>query len=356
MTPSLVTGAVGEALWTIVSKNVRVAHSEDGVGEEELTPVAGNGRGPLVEIDHPCYGETAHRRYARLHLAVAPRCNLSCAYCDRRLGDCAHLSRPGLASRLLSPTEVPALVSRAFQEEPRLRVIGVAGPGEPLANPETFEALALAGKAWTDLAETMPPEMDLPVQPVLCLSTNGLLLEEKTPDLVRLGVLTVSVTVNAVSPEIGRHIYLEVRPDDPSDPAGRILTGTNGATLLFQRQMAGIRRATTAGLAVKVNTVLIPGVNWGKVPGRPAESPSEPAEIAAAAAAAGASLHNIVPLIPLGAMTGWSRPSCDDLRLARREAGRFLSQFRHCRQCRADAVGVPAEAQGYRPRTPLRGG
>ena len=335
--------------------------------------VSRSGQPNAGPVEHPCYGEAAHARYARLHLAVAPRCNVTCAYCDRRVGDCAHIARPGVTARILPPSEVPSLVRQALLAEPRLRVIGVAGPGEPLANPETFEALALARETWK--------------QAILCLSTNGLLLEEKAPELARLGVRTVSVTVNAVSPAVGAHIYLEVRPgsapggqrlgDGESLASRHPLTGELRAAFLVRRQLAGIRRAVAVGLTVKVNTVLIPGVNFeGAGPGaletgasesgaletgasesgametrtletgtletgvaRPGRS--EIGLVAWAVARAGASLHNIVPLIPLGAMADRPRPSCDELRRARREAAGFLPQFRLCRQCRADAVGVP---------------
>jgi len=87
---------------------------------------------------------------------------------------------------------------------------------------------------------------------------------------------------------------------------------------------------------VKVNTVLIPGVNSG--PGS-----TEIHHVAQAAAQAGTYIQNIVPLIPLGAFAGLRAPTCDELRWARYAAGRYLPQFRRCQQCRADAVGVPAE-------------
>ena len=316
--------------------------------ETVVVSVSRSGQPNAGPVEHPCYGETAHARYARLHLAVAPRCNVTCAYCDRRVGDCAHVARPGVTARILPPSEVPSLVRQVLLAEPRLRVIGVAGPGEPLANPETFEALALARETWK--------------QAILCLSTNGLLLEEKAPELARLGVRTVSVTVNAVSPAVGAHIYLEVRPepapgeqclvDGESLASRHPLTGELGAAFLIRRQLTGIRRAVAVGLTVKVNTVLIPGVNFeGAGPGAletgaPRPGRSEIGLVARAVARAGASLHNIVPLIPLGAMADRPRPSCDELRRARREAAGFLPQFRLCRQCRADAVGVPGQEGG----------
>ena len=50
---------------------------------------------------HPCYNEGAHRRYARMHLPVAPKCNIQCNYCNRRY-DCCNESRPGVTSEVLS--------------------------------------------------------------------------------------------------------------------------------------------------------------------------------------------------------------------------------------------------------------
>ena len=51
-------------------------------------------------------------------------------------------SRPGVTSRVLSPEEALDLVRKVMQEHPYVKVVGIAGPGEPLANPETFEAMA----------------------------------------------------------------------------------------------------------------------------------------------------------------------------------------------------------------------
>lgn len=291
--------------------------------------------------EHPCYGEAAHARYARLHLPVAPRCNITCAYCDRRVGDCVHgagpTRRPGLSARIVAPAEVPDLVRTTLRAEPRLRVIGIAGPGEPLANPETFEALALAGKAWEEAA--------VAPKPVFCLSTNGLLLAEAVPKLVRLGVITLTVTLNAVTPDVAGRIYLWV---PYASSTGDWTAGSAGGPAADQtarlawfvgRQLAGIRRAAAAGLVVKVNTVLIPGVNDG--PGI-----TEIRHVARAAARAGAYIQNIIPLIPLGAFAHLRAPTCDELRWARDAASRYLPQFRLCRQCRADAAGVPAEEPG----------
>lgn len=296
----------------------------------------------VAVAEHPCFDEAAHSRYARLHLAVAPRCNIRCAYCDRRLGDCVHGNRPGMARRVLRPREVPELVRATLRSEPRLRVIGVAGPGEPLANPETFEALALAGRTWAEEASAPP---------VFCLSTNGLLLAEAVPRLVEHGVSTVTVTMSAVTPRLVELIYVRL-PEPPEVASSGAGQGAPAVHWFTGRQLAGIRRAAEAGLAVKVNTVLIPGVNLAAGPDAPGERTEadrqsdffeEVRQVAEAAAEAGACIQNIVPLIPLGAFAGLRPPACEELRRAREEAGLFVPQFRLCRQCRADAAGVPAE-------------
>ena len=34
--------------------------------------------------NHPCYSEEAHHHFARMHVAVAPACNIQCHYCNRK--------------------------------------------------------------------------------------------------------------------------------------------------------------------------------------------------------------------------------------------------------------------------------
>ncbi len=67
----------------------------------------------LVEL-HPCYSQEAHHFYARMHVAVAPRCNIQCKYCNRKF-DCVNESRPGVTSSSLAamPTLQPFLAAVA---------------------------------------------------------------------------------------------------------------------------------------------------------------------------------------------------------------------------------------------------
>ena len=110
--------------------------------------------------NHPCYSEEAHHHYARMHVAVAPACNIQCNYCNRKY-DCANESRPGVVSEKLTPEQAAKKVLAVASTIPQMTVLGIAGPGDPLANPEkTFKTFELIAKTAPDIK--------------LCLSTNGL--------------------------------------------------------------------------------------------------------------------------------------------------------------------------------------
>lgn len=137
---------------------------------------------------HPCYSPGAHHRYARMHLAVAPACNVQCNYCNRKF-DCANESRPGVVSELISPQEAIRKAKAVAAAIPQLSVIGIAGPGDPLANlGRTFNTLE-------GLRSQLPDVK-------LCVSTNGLMLPQSVDRLVELGVDHVTVTLNAIDARV----------------------------------------------------------------------------------------------------------------------------------------------------------
>ncbi|MEO0648849.1 MAG: nitrogenase cofactor biosynthesis protein NifB, partial [Cyanobacteria bacterium J06650_10] len=82
--------------------------------------------------NHPCYSESAHHHYARMHVAVAPACNIQCNFCNRKY-DCANESRPGVVSELLTPEEAAHKALVVAGKIPQMSVLGIAGPGDPLA-------------------------------------------------------------------------------------------------------------------------------------------------------------------------------------------------------------------------------
>ncbi|AEG16824.1 Radical SAM domain protein [Desulfofundulus kuznetsovii DSM 6115] len=261
-----------------------------------------------ITREHPCYNKAAARWFGRVHLPVAPDCNIKCRYCTR-LYDCANENRPGVTSRLMTPGEALEYVKRVVERDGRIRVVGVAGPGEPLANKATMYTLRLVHHRFPEL--------------IKCISTNGLLLAEKLPGLREAGVRAVTVTVNAVSPAVGGRIY------DCVSHRGRVYKGTAGAELLWRAQHAGIRLARELGMVVKVNSVLIPGVNDHHLE-----------EVARAVKAAGAHIMNIIPLIPQGKFAGLLPPPPERINLLRQKLSPIIEQVTHCRRCRADAVGM----------------
>ncbi len=87
---------------------------------------------------HPCFNADAKGKFGRVHLPVAPKCNIKCNFCDRKY-DCVNESRPGVTSTVLSPEQAGVYMQRVLEKEPRISVAGIAGPGDPFANgPETI--------------------------------------------------------------------------------------------------------------------------------------------------------------------------------------------------------------------------
>ena len=262
---------------------------------------------------HPCYCEDAHRSFARMHLPVAPRCNIQCNFCNRRF-DCCNESRPGVTSEVLTPEAAADKVAYVKERIPNLSVIGIAGPGDPLANEETFRSIELVRKRFPDLT--------------LCISTNGLALPDCADRLYDLGVRFVTVTVNALTPETGAEVY------DSVVFGGRRLGGVEGASVLLSRQLEGIERCASLGMAVKVNVVMIPGINDGEIP-----------DLVRKVKSLGAYMVNILPLIPVEGTRFADRraPTPQERREMMDRCELDARMMRHCRQCRADAIGLLGE-------------
>jgi nitrogen fixation protein NifB len=92
------------------------------------------------------------------------------------------------------------------------------------------------------------------------------------------------------------------------------------------------------GVLVKVNSVMIPGIN-----DRHLEAVSQHIK------AKGAFLHNVMPLIAepehgtFYGMTGQRGPTLEELQALQDKCAGDMKMMRHCRQCRADAVGMLGE-------------
>jgi len=257
--------------------------------------------------EHPCFSAGACHAFGRMHLAVAPKCNIQCNYCIREF-DCVNESRPGVTSQVLSPEEAVGRVKEVIKDFPYIKVIGIAGPGEPLFNDETFETLRLLKEDFPHL--------------IKCLSTNGLLLPEKVELLKDLGVSNITVTMSAVDPEIGEKIYSFINHH------GKKYTGREAAEILLKNQLEGLMMSVKLGLITKVNTVLIPTINDHHI-----------LDVAKKIKGIGVYLQNIMPLIPQYKFADITPPTLSQKRAIQDECSKTTKQMRHCRQCRADAIG-----------------
>ena len=268
-------------------------------------------KGKDIRSSHPCFSKEAHHKFARIHLPVAPACNIQCRYCIRKY-DCANESRPGITSKVMSPSEALDRVRVLIDRNDNISVIGIAGPGDPLANDSTFETLNMIHREFPEI--------------ILCISTNGLLLPDRLDDLIKAGVRSITITINAVMPEVAEKIY------SWAYYKGKKYLGRDAAELIVKNQARGLRNVIDAGLIVKVNTVYIPGINDAEIP-----------LIAWLAGSKGADLMNIMPLIPQAEFEHLQRPSMEMINSMREECIKYIPQMTHCRQCRADAFGILGE-------------
>jgi nitrogen fixation protein NifB len=268
----------------------------------------------LDTTQHPCFNDAARHQFARIHLPVAPHCNIQCNFCHREY-DCANESRPGVTTAVLSPLQAMRYLEAVLEKDPRIAVVGIAGPGDPFATPDTtMETLRLVRRRH--------PEM------LLCVASNGLNVMPYVAELAAIETSHVTITVNAVDPDIGAKIVAWVRDRK------RIYRGREGAELLWSRQAAAIRALKERGITVKINTILVPGVNDQHV-----------AEVARRVSELGADIANCLPLYPVAEtpFADIASPSPETVKAIRAEVAQFLPIMEHCTRCRADAVGLLGE-------------
>lgn len=282
--------------------------TESGKEPEECLPEEYSDSIKRLIAQHPCYNKDAQHKFGRIHLSVAPKCNIKCKYCDRKY-DCVNESRPGVTSEVLNPQQALEKTQKVLEEYPFIKVVGIAGPGDPLANEETFETFKLIKQHFPDVT--------------LCLSTNGLALPARIQDVLDSGVSTLTVTLNAIDPEIGAKIVDHVNYN------GKTYRGVEGASILLENQLEGIRKAVEAGLVVKINTVLVPGINEDHI-----------IEIAQKLNDMGVYIMNVMPLICQADFADWTAPTPQERKAVQDSCEPYVQQMRHCRQCRSDAYGL----------------
>lgn len=261
---------------------------------------------------HPCFNKEAKHTHARVHLPVAPKCNIQCKYCNRKY-DCVNESRPGVTSAVLNPIqslEYIKLMKERLGE--KLSVVGIAGPGDAFANPEeTLESIRLIKGEFPEI--------------MFCLSTNGVELMPYIDQIAELGVTHVTITINSLRPEVLADVYRWVRYEK------KVYRGLEAGKIMADVQIKCIEELKARGIVVKINTILLPGINDEYIE-----------ELAEAVAKLGADTMNIIPIKPTKGteFAGLEEPSEEMVKAVMDKISKYIEPMTHCSRCRADAAGL----------------
>jgi nitrogen fixation protein NifB len=273
-------------------------------------------KGFTMNLDnHPCFNPGACKSFGRVHLPVAPRCNIQCKFCNRQF-DCVNETRPGVTSAVLSPGQAMVYLEEVFAAKGNISVVGIAGPGDPFANPqETLETLSRVRTRYPGV--------------MLCVATNGLDISSHISKLADLKVSHITLTVNAVDPVIGEKIYAWMRVGK------RVVGPAQGAAILLERQLAAIKELKAHGIMVKANSIILPGINDDHIE-----------HVARTMADLDVDLFNAMPYYPNAGseFENLSEPDSGSVEKIRAASAVHVKQMRHCTRCRADAVGLLGEA------------
>jgi nitrogen fixation protein NifB len=227
---------------------------------------------------------------------------------------------------MLTPRQAVEYLKLMIEKRPEIAVVGIAGPGDPFATPElTLNTLSLVRREFPGM--------------LLCVATNGMAIVPYVDDLGAVGVSHVTITVNAVDPGIGKDVYRWFRDGT------KVLRGVSGAALLIDRQLEAIRRLKKHGIIVKVNSILLPGINDRHIEA-----------VAKTVAENGADLFNCIPLLPAAGsdFENLEEPDGEFVGKVRSAAEQYLPQMVHCMRCRADAAGFLEETCSDETTTLLR--
>ncbi len=260
---------------------------------------------------HPCFNKVAKLKYARVHIPIAPKCNVQCNYCNRKY-DCVNESRPGVTSAVLTPYQSVNYLRSISARISNISTIGIAGPGDAFAEPErTIEAIQLIRKEFPDK--------------IFCLSSNGLNILPYVSQLAELGVTHVTLTINSFRIETLAQIYQWVHYKK------KVYRGEAAAAIMLEQQIEALIALVKAGITVKVNTIVIPGVNDHEIE-----------EVAEKVGELGASTMNCIPLIPAkgSAMEGFPAPTREAMNEITQKISPYIKPMTHCARCRADAAGL----------------
>lgn len=248
---------------------------------------------------HPCFNKDMTGKTARIHLPLIKKCNIQCNYCNRDYS-CPNENRPGVTSKLIKPEEIHSLIKNSLIIYPDLKIAGIAGPGEALAETKILhESFKIIRNNFPDLK--------------LCLSTNGLNVLDSLDLIKKFQVDYITVTINTLNTDTASKIY-------------RIKNIKN----LISRQIQGLKELSKLEITIKINSVIIPEINFFDV-----------MEVSRLAGNLGIFAQNLIPFIPVkgSVFENLRHPTCEEIEKIRLECSKYIKQITHCKKCRADAIG-----------------
>lgn len=265
----------------------------------------------MNKILHPCFDDVEYGY--RFHLPIAPKCNTKCNFCKRQIS--GEQVRPGVTSEILNIDDVENYINKKISLFPECRIIGVAGPGDPMSNPnELFDTYKIVDEKFPEFKK--------------CMCTNGFYLSKYKEEFINANLDYVTITLNSRNAKTLDSIYEFLEYE------GVLYQGIEMGELIMRLQDEALRIIDgIPDLKLKINIVVIPGINDNEL--------DDMIEYI--------SQFNVytVNLIPVLAVKGTafenvrslSKEELDALKDEFRKKYSSLKFKKHCSRCRADACG-----------------
>ena len=175
-----------------------------------------------MEVADP-YG----RPLNNIRLAVTDECNYRCIFCHMEGEPVEGPRRPGLGSPLLRPGDYENIAEAgSLIGVSKFKITG----GEPLVRADIVEIVEALRRG--------APRSEV------SMTTNGYLLRGLAHRLREAGLARVNISIHSLRPSVYE-----------------LITGVPG----LERALEGLREAVSTGLGVKINMVVLRGVNDGEV-------------------------------------------------------------------------------------------
>lgn len=266
----------------------------------------------MEKVVHPCF-ESNSCGY-RFHLPIAPKCNTKCNFCKR--GISKEDDRPGVASGILDIKEIENYMEKNIDLYPKCKIVGVAGPGDPLSNATVlFDVFKLLDEKYPDFKK--------------CMCTNGFYLSKYKEEFMQSKLDYVTLTVNSREPATLAKIY------DFLEFEGKVYTGIEMGELILKLQDEALKIiAGITNMKFKINIVVIPGINDGELEDLICYLKNFKVHI-----------FNLLPLLSVKGtkFENIETLSKENLKLIKDRLKKKFPDVRfkdNCKQCRADACGL----------------